>query len=100
MEAQRPKNSAFEVGDAAVKRGGSLDDDNGSALGDNSGGSLEDPIVLLGGDDLSTSEAEVDDGGPRAERVVADEGLLDSPETATDSTTPAPAFQSRWVARY
>ena len=40
MEAQRPKNSAFEVGDAAVNRGGSLDDDNGSALGDNSGGSL------------------------------------------------------------
>lgn len=34
-EDQRPKNSAFVVGDA-----GSLDDDNGSALGDNSGGSL------------------------------------------------------------
>ena len=46
--------------------------------------------MLLGGDDLSASEAEVNDGGPRAERVVADEGLLDSPETVTDSTTPAP----------
>ena len=56
--------------------------------------------MLLGGDDLSASEAGVDDGGPRAEIVAADEGLLDSPETATDSTTPAPTFQSRWVARY
>ena len=37
--------------------------------------------MLLGGDDSS---------GPRAERVAADEGLLDNPETATDSTTPAP----------
>jgi len=46
--------------------------------------------VLLGSDDLSASEAEVDNGGPRAERVAADEGLLDSPKTATDSATPAP----------
>ncbi|KAJ8063104.1 hypothetical protein OCU04_008347 [Sclerotinia nivalis] len=89
-EDQHPKNSAFEVGDAVVKRGGSLDDNNGSVLSDNSDGSLEDPIVLLGGDDLSASEAEVDDGGPRAERVAADGGLLDSPETTIDSTTPTP----------
>jgi hypothetical protein len=40
MEDQCPKNSAFEVGDTAVERGGSLDDDNGPALGDNSGGIL------------------------------------------------------------
>jgi hypothetical protein len=46
--------------------------------------------VLLGGDDSSASEAEVDNGGPRAKRVAADEGLLDSPEAATDSTTPDP----------
>jgi hypothetical protein len=39
MEDQRSKNSAFEVGDAAVERGGSFDD-NGSVLSDNSGGSL------------------------------------------------------------
>jgi hypothetical protein len=36
-EDQRPRNSAFKVGDAAVERGGSLDDNNGSAPGDNSG---------------------------------------------------------------
>lgn len=65
-EDQRPKNTAFEVKDAAVERGGSLDDDNGSALGDNSGGILEDPVVLLGDGNSSASEAEVDDGG-RAE---------------------------------
>ncbi|KAG4436718.1 hypothetical protein IFR05_007801 [Cadophora sp. M221] len=57
---------SFEVKDAAVERGGSLDDDNGSALGDNSGGILEDPVVLLGDGNSSASEAEVDDGG-RAE---------------------------------
>jgi hypothetical protein len=39
MGNQHPKNSAFKVGDAAVERGGSLDD-NGSAVGDNPGGSL------------------------------------------------------------
>ncbi|KAG9227976.1 hypothetical protein BJ875DRAFT_530575 [Amylocarpus encephaloides] len=89
-EDQRPKTSAFKVGNTAVERGDSLDDDNGSALGDNLGGSLGDPIMLLGGDDSSASEADADDGGPRAKRVVTDEGLPDSPETATDSTTPAP----------
>jgi len=46
--------------------------------------------VLLGDDDSSASEAEVDDGGLRAESAAADEGLLDSPETAIDSRTPAP----------
>ena len=37
-EDQRPNNTAFGVGDAIAERGGSLDD-NGSAPGDNSGGS-------------------------------------------------------------
>ncbi|CZR56277.1 uncharacterized protein PAC_06165 [Phialocephala subalpina] len=46
-------------------------------------------IVLLGDDDSSASEAEADDGGLRVENAAADEGLLDSPETAIDSTTPA-----------
>ena len=47
--------------------------------------------MLLGGDGSRASEAEVDndDGSPRAERVVADEGLPDTLETATDPTTPA-----------
>ncbi|KAF8862783.1 hypothetical protein BDZ45DRAFT_183191 [Acephala macrosclerotiorum] len=72
----------------AEERGGSLDD-NESALGGNSSGSLEDPIVLLGNDDSSASEAEVDNGDLHAESAAADEGLLDNPETAIESTTPA-----------
>ncbi|KAF8850006.1 hypothetical protein BDZ45DRAFT_697068 [Acephala macrosclerotiorum] len=91
-EDRRPNNTAFGVGDTiAEERGGSLDD-NRSAPGDNSSGSPKDPIVLLGDDDSSTSEAEAeaDDGGPRAESAAADEGLLDSLETTIDSTTPAP----------
>jgi len=40
MKDQHSKNSAFEVKDAVIKRGGSLDDNNGLALSDNSGGSL------------------------------------------------------------
>ncbi|KAF8847684.1 hypothetical protein BDZ45DRAFT_754641 [Acephala macrosclerotiorum] len=80
---------AFGVGDAtAEERGGSLDN-NESAPGGNSGDSL-DPIVLLGNDDSIASEAEVDDGGLHAESAAADEGLLDNPETAIESTTPAP----------
>jgi hypothetical protein len=46
--------------------------------------------MLLGDDDSSTSEAIVDDGGLHAESAALDEGLLDSPETAIESTTPAP----------
>ncbi|KAH8795579.1 hypothetical protein BGZ57DRAFT_920806 [Hyaloscypha finlandica] len=42
---------------------------------------VRDPIVLLGDNDSTASEAEVDDGGPCAESVAVDEGLLDSPET-------------------
>ncbi|PMD12282.1 hypothetical protein NA56DRAFT_500537 [Hyaloscypha hepaticicola] len=96
MEDQCPKNSAFEVGDTAVERDGSLDDDNGSTLGDNSGGSLEDPIVLLGSDDSSASRAEANDISLYAESVAADEDLLDSPETTVDSTTPAPSNLDKW----
>ncbi|KAE8440724.1 hypothetical protein EG329_006775 [Mollisiaceae sp. DMI_Dod_QoI] len=89
-EDQPSNNTAFEVGDRTTnERGGPLDD-NGSAPGSNPSGSAGDPIVLLGDDDSSASEAEVDDGGLRAESAAADEGLLDSLETATDSTTPAP----------
>jgi hypothetical protein len=46
--------------------------------------------VLLGDDDSSASEAEVDDGGLYAESAAADESLLDNLETAVGSTTPAP----------
>jgi hypothetical protein len=46
--------------------------------------------VLLGDDDSRASEAEVNDSGLRAESAAADEGLLNSLETAIDSTTPAP----------
>ena len=52
--------------------------------------------MLLGDDDSSASEAEVDDGGLRAESAAADEGLLDSPETAIDSTNPAPPNSDVW----
>ncbi|KAL5326105.1 hypothetical protein ACEPPN_007243 [Leptodophora sp. 'Broadleaf-Isolate-01'] len=57
---------------------------------------VEDLIVLLGDDDSTASEAEVNDGGPRAKRVAADEDLLDSPETATDSTISAPPSNPNW----
>jgi hypothetical protein len=41
---------------------------------------------------LSVSEAEANDGSLRAESVTAPgAGLFDSPETAIDSLTPAPA---------
>ncbi|CZR55725.1 uncharacterized protein PAC_05613 [Phialocephala subalpina] len=95
-EDQRPKNTAFGVGDTtADERGGSLDD-NESAPSDNSNGSLEDRIVLLSDDDSSASKAEVNNGGLRAESTAADESLLDSPETAIDSTTPAPPNSDVW----
>jgi hypothetical protein len=46
--------------------------------------------VLLGDDDSSASKVGVGSGDLRAESAAADEGLLDSPETTIDSTTPAP----------
>ena len=52
--------------------------------------------MLLGDDDSSASEAEVDDGDLRAESAAADESLLDSPEAAIDSTTPAPPNSDMW----
>jgi hypothetical protein len=95
-EDQPSNYTAFEVGDRTTnERGGSLDG-NGSAPGGNPSGSPGDPIVLLGDDDSSASEAEVDDGGLRAKSAVADEGLLDSPETAIDLTTPAPPNSDVW----
>jgi hypothetical protein len=47
--------------------------------------------MLLGDDDSSASKAKVDDDGLYADSVVADEGLLDSPETAIESIPPAPS---------
>ncbi|KAL5316367.1 hypothetical protein ACEPPN_015412 [Leptodophora sp. 'Broadleaf-Isolate-01'] len=48
----------------------------------------EDPIVLRGDGDLGASEAEANDVSLRAESTAAPgAGLLDSPETAIDSTT-------------
>jgi hypothetical protein len=46
--------------------------------------------VLLGDDDSSASEAEVDDSSLRIKSEAADEGLLDSLETAIESKTPCP----------
>ena len=51
--------------------------------------------MLLGDDDSNASEAEVDDGG-RAKSTELDAGLLDSPDTAVDSTTPAPPSSDGW----
>ncbi|KAG9243675.1 hypothetical protein BJ878DRAFT_108243 [Calycina marina] len=79
---------------AADERGGSVDQSR-SAQSDDSGGSLEDPIFLLGNDDSGTSEAEVNDNALRAESVAAPgAGHFDSPEIAIDSTTPAPPCSS------
>ncbi|PVH68166.1 hypothetical protein DL98DRAFT_542612 [Cadophora sp. DSE1049] len=89
VEDQRQNNTAYGVGDVTIKeRGGSLD--NGSAAGDNSGGSLRDLIVLLGDDNSSASEHEVDDSSLHTESETADEGLLDSLKTAIESKTPCP----------
>jgi hypothetical protein len=52
--------------------------------------------VLLGDDDLRASKAEVYDSGLCAESVAADEGLLDSLETAIYSITPAPPNSDVW----
>lgn len=52
--------------------------------------------MLLGDDDSSACEAEVDDSGLCAESAAADKGLLDSLETAIDSTTPAPPNSDMW----
>jgi hypothetical protein len=51
---------------------------------------VDDLIVLLGDDDSSASEAEVDDVSLRAESAAPGAGLFNSPETTVDSTTPAP----------
>ncbi|KAH0535945.1 hypothetical protein FGG08_007156 [Glutinoglossum americanum] len=85
-EDKSPNSTACGVKDVTVEERGS----NGSVAGDNSGGGLGDPIVLLGDDDSSASEAEVDGGGLYAESAAADESLLDNLETAVGSTTPAP----------
>jgi hypothetical protein len=56
---------------------------------------VDDPIVLLGDGNLSASEAEANDVSLRAESATASgAGLFDSPETAIDSTTPAPPRSS------
>ncbi|KAG9228075.1 hypothetical protein BJ875DRAFT_269774 [Amylocarpus encephaloides] len=86
---RRLDNTAFVVSDAIAERGGYLNDD-GSAPGDTSGGSPEDPIVLQGDGDPSASEAKANENGLRVESAVAPGArLLDSPETAIDSTAPA-----------
>lgn len=79
---------------ASEERGGSIDY-TGLTQSDNSGRSLDNPIVLLGDDDSSASEAEVDDGS-RAKSTQPDAGLFDSPENAVDSTTPAPPSPDGW----
>merc|ERR1711939_795452 len=54
---------------AADERGGSVDQSR-SAQSDNSGGSPDDPIVLLGDGNLSASEAEANDVSLRAESAT------------------------------
>ncbi|KAH0562296.1 hypothetical protein GP486_003014 [Trichoglossum hirsutum] len=79
---------------AADERAGSIDH-HGSALGGNSGGSTEDPIVLQGDGDSRAFEAEVNDNSLRVESATTPgAGLFDSPETAVDSTTLAPPCRS------
>lgn len=46
--------------------------------------------MLLGNNDSRASKAEVYDSGLYAKSTAADEGLLNSLETAIHSTTPAP----------
>jgi hypothetical protein len=55
--------------------------------------------VLLGDDDSRASEAEVYDSGLRAESAAADEGLLDSLETAIHSTRPHQCSRSMYGLR-
>lgn len=57
---------------------------------------VDDPVVLLGDDDSSVSEAEVDDSGLCAESAALD-GLFDSTEITVDSTDPgAPPSSDGW----
>ncbi|KAI9776258.1 MAG: hypothetical protein M1839_000492 [Geoglossum umbratile] len=85
------------VGEVAVEERGGSTDHNRSALGGDSGSSPDDPIVLLGDDDLSASEAEVDHGSLHAENAGPDAGHFNSPETTVDSTTLAPPSSlDRW----
>ncbi|KAG4414830.1 hypothetical protein IFR04_012018, partial [Cadophora malorum] len=79
---------------AADERGSSVDQSR-SAQSDNSGGSPDDPIVLLGDGNLSASKADANDVSLRAESAtVPGAGLFDNPETAIDSITPAPPRSS------
>merc|ERR1711964_645025 len=79
---------------AADERGGSVDQSR-SAQSDNSGGSPDDPIILLGDGNLSASEAQANDVSLRTESAtVPGAGLFDNPETAMDSTSPAPPRSS------
>merc|ERR1719262_1320594 len=79
---------------AADERGSSVDQSR-SAQSDNSGGSPDDPIVLLGDGNLSASKADANDVSLRAESAtVPGAGLFDNLETAIDSITPAPPRSS------
>ena len=52
--------------------------------------------MLLGSDESSASRVEVDDISLCAESVAIDKDLLDSPETAVDSITPAYSNLNEW----
>ncbi|KAI9775082.1 MAG: hypothetical protein M1839_001474 [Geoglossum umbratile] len=86
-EDSSPHYRVRGVGEVAVEERGGFTDYNKSALGGDSGSSPDDPIVLLGNDDLSASEAEVDHGSLHAENAGPDAGHFNSPETPVDSTT-------------
>ncbi|CZR68795.1 uncharacterized protein PAC_18695 [Phialocephala subalpina] len=84
MEDRGPEKTGLGVEEVVSRKGGSTQ--SSPAQSYNSSGSPEDPVVLLGDNGSSSSEAAVDDGHLCAESVVADEGLLDSPNSAIDLT--------------
>ncbi|KAI9770344.1 MAG: hypothetical protein M1839_003221 [Geoglossum umbratile] len=84
------------VGEVAVKKRGGFTDHNRSALGQDSGGSPDNPIILLGDDNLSISKAEVDHGSLRVENAESNAGHFDSPDAIVDSTLAPPSSLDGW----
>ncbi|KAI9856261.1 MAG: hypothetical protein M1813_009180 [Trichoglossum hirsutum] len=84
------EDSSIDYRVQGVEEGTCSIDRSGSASGDSSGGSRDDPIVLLGDDESNaSSDSEVGDGSLRAESAGPDMGSSSS-ETDIDSRAPAP----------
>ncbi|KAI9866730.1 MAG: hypothetical protein M1813_000672 [Trichoglossum hirsutum] len=96
MEDSSPDHRVQGVGRVAMEERGGFIDHNMSALGEDSGGSPDNPIVLLEDDDLSTSKAEVDHGSLRTENAEPDAGHFNGPETTIDSTLAPPSSLHGW----